>query len=262
MLHRLRHLFDYLFRRRRFEQVRPGFEPRHLLTFQLPVGYSPEERRAIMEREAEFASVPGVERVGANSHLPLDQDLPNWYGPYRPQGFSPQQADATAADFRSITPGYFATIGARLIEGRYFDGQDRIKGRQVTIIDEIVARSAWHGESPIGKTIEMQGDSRVVVGMVEHAKNHSLTEDVEPLVPAVRAKLNAQDLLRLVLWPDRFRYRIWCGGCAAGRPLAGHAVLWRVGARPVELWSCPAAAARRRAAGSRPGAPPWPTRRI
>ncbi len=200
----------------KMEQVRPGFEPRHLLTFQLPVGYSPEERRAIVEREAEFAAVPGVERVGAISHLPLDQDLPNWYGPYRAQGFSPQQADATAADFRSITPGYFATIGARLIEGRYFDGQDRIKGRQVTIIDEIVARSAWHGESPIGKTIEIQGDSRVVVGMVEHVKNHSLTEDVrgvlyfpvdqsprspltfvlragvEPLslVPAVRAKLH------------------------------------------------------------------------
>ena len=86
----------------------------------------------------------------------------------------------------------------------------------MTIIDEIVARSAWHGESPIGKTIEIEGDPRVVVGVVEHVKNHSLTEDVrgviyfpvdqsprspltfvlragvEPLslVPAVRAKLH------------------------------------------------------------------------
>jgi predicted permease len=200
----------------KMEQVRPGFEPRHLLTFQLPVGYSPEERRAIVDREAEFADVPGVERVGAISHLPLDQDQPNWYGPYRPQGTSPEEAAATAADFRSITPGYFATMGARLIEGRYFDQQDHIKGRQVMIIDEIVARSAWHGESPIGKTIEIEGDPRVVVGVVEHVRNHSLTEDVrgviyfpvdqsprspltfvlragvEPLslVPAVRAKLH------------------------------------------------------------------------
>ena len=30
----------------KMEQVRPGFEPRHLLTFHLPVGYSPAARRA------------------------------------------------------------------------------------------------------------------------------------------------------------------------------------------------------------------------
>jgi putative ABC transport system permease protein len=199
----------------KMEQVHPGFTATRLLTFQLSVGYSPEERRAIVDRETEIASVPGVERIGAISHLPLDHDLPNWYGPYRPQGTTPEQAAATAADFRSITPGYFAVMGARLIEGRYFDRQDRIDGRQVTIIDEIVARSAWHGESPIGKTIEIQGDPRVVVGVVAHVKNHSLTEEVrgviyfpvdqsprspltfvlragvEPLslVPAIRAKL-------------------------------------------------------------------------
>jgi predicted permease len=164
------------------EQVHPGFEPRHLLTFQFPVGYSPEERRAIVEREAELAAVPGVERVGAISHLPLDQDLPNWYGPYRPQGITQQQAATTASDFRSITPGYFAVMGARLIEGRYFDQQDRDGGRHVLIIDEVVARSAWHGESAIGRTIEIQGDPLTVVGVVEHVRNHSLTEDVRGVV--------------------------------------------------------------------------------
>jgi predicted permease len=169
----------------RVEQVHPGFEPRHLLTFQFPVGYSPEERRAIVEREAELAAVPGVERVGAISHLPLDQDLPNWYGPYRPQGATQQQAATTASDFRSITPGYFAVMGARLIEGRYFDQQDRDGGRRVLIVDEVVARSArsaWSGESPIGRTIEIQGEPLTVVGVVEHVRNHSLTEDVRGVV--------------------------------------------------------------------------------
>jgi putative ABC transport system permease protein len=166
----------------KMEQVHPGFEPRHRLTFQLPVGYSPEDRRAVVDWEAELAALPGVERVGAISHLPLDQDLPNWYGPYRPQGTTPHQAATTAADFRSITPGYFAAMGARLVEGRYFDHHDRADGRSVLIIDEVVARSTWPGESPIGRTIEIQGDPRTVVGVVEHVRNHSLTEDVRGVV--------------------------------------------------------------------------------
>src|SRR6266568_2150730 len=37
----------------KMEQVRPGFEPRNLLTFQMPVGYSPAARRAIVDWEAE-----------------------------------------------------------------------------------------------------------------------------------------------------------------------------------------------------------------
>src|SRR5262249_49216695 len=123
-----------------------------------------------------------VERIGAISHLPLDQDLPNWYGPYRPQGATQHQAATTATDFRSITPGYFAAMGARLIEGRYFDQQDRADGRPALIIDEVVGRSAWPGEAPIGRTIEIQGDARTVVGVVEHTRNHSLTEDVRGVV--------------------------------------------------------------------------------
>ena len=164
------------------EQVHPGFEPRHLLTFQFPVGYSPEERRAIVEREAELASVPGVERVGAISHLPLDQDLPNWYGPYRPQGITQQQAATTAADFRSITPGLLRRHGRAPHRGPLFRPTGSHGGRHVLIIDEVVARSAWPGESPIGRTIEIQGDPLTVVGVVEHVRNHSLTEDVRGVV--------------------------------------------------------------------------------
>jgi putative ABC transport system permease protein len=73
-------------------------------------------------------------------------------------------------------------MGARLLEGRYFDQQDREGGRAVLIIDELIARSTWPGESPIGRKIEIQGDSRTVVGVVEHVRNHSLTQDVRGVV--------------------------------------------------------------------------------
>jgi len=62
----------------KIQQVRPGFEPRHLLTFQLGWGrlLNPAVRfSTITDWETELAALPGVERVGAISHLPLD-DFP------------------------------------------------------------------------------------------------------------------------------------------------------------------------------------------
>lgn len=166
----------------RIEQAHPGFQPKQVLTFQLPVGYSPAERRATVEWETELASIPGVERVGAISHLPLDLDLPNWYGPYRPQGVTQDRAGALISDYRAITPGYFAAMGVRLLEGRPIDRQDLADSPPVGVIDELVARAEWPGESPIGRSIEMQGEKRTIVGVVEHVHNHSLIEDVRGIL--------------------------------------------------------------------------------
>jgi predicted permease len=146
------------------------------------VGYSPADRRATTEWEAELASIPGVERVGAISHLPLDLDLPNWYGPYRPQGATEDRTSAWISDYRAITPGYFAARGVRLIEGRPCDERDNPDAPPVTVIDEVVARTDWPGESPIGRWVDVQGEKRTIVGVVEHVHNHSLTENVRGIV--------------------------------------------------------------------------------
>jgi putative ABC transport system permease protein len=171
----------------KIERVRPGFEPRHLLAFQLSSGIPVT---GIADWEAQLAALPGVERVGAISHLPLDTDLPNWYGPYQPeglpQGIDAKQAATLVADLRCVTPGYFAAMGARLREGRYFDWQDRAGAQQVAIVDDLLARTTWPGQSAIGKKIvvEHAGENgfeprlSVVVGVVEHLHGHSLTKQV------------------------------------------------------------------------------------
>jgi putative ABC transport system permease protein len=170
------------------EQVRPGFEPRSLLTFQAGLGRAPNPGAVLVrekEWESKLASLPGVEKVGGVSHLPLD-DYPNWYSSYRLEGMSTNDASTTPADYRSVTPGYLDAMGVRLLEGRYFDDQDRAGGRMVAIVDELLAHTAWPGQNAIGKKIEAehvtaQGFVPVwseVVGVVEHVHNHSLTKQV------------------------------------------------------------------------------------
>lgn len=91
----------------RIENVPAGFEPQNLLTFQLAFGQTRNpamQRGAISEWEEQLAHLPGVQRAGATSHLPLD-DFPNWYSPYRPDGAASQKS-TLLADYRSVTPGY------------------------------------------------------------------------------------------------------------------------------------------------------------
>jgi hypothetical protein len=77
-------------------------------------------------------------------------------------------------------------MDARLVEGRYFNSLDRAGGRQVLIVDELLARSTWPGQSAIGKKIDAEHVTdrgflpvpSVVVGVVAHLHNHSLTREV------------------------------------------------------------------------------------
>lgn len=167
------------------QAVQPGFEAQHLLTFEIDLSAYRRQARInfVQEWESKLASLPGVASVGAVSHLPLD-DYPNWYSPYRPQGLSQNQASGLLADHRASTPGYLQAMGAKLLEGRYFDAQDRADGRSVVLVDDLLAHSVWPGQSAIGKKIEVEHVTKQgfvpvwseVVGVVEHIRNHSLSK--------------------------------------------------------------------------------------
>lgn len=167
----------------RIERAPVGFEPRQRLTFQIPPPASNAE--GLRDWERDLAALPGVEAVGAISHLPFDTDIPNWYGPYRPQGAA-AQSSGWISDLRCVTPGYFATAGARLVEGRYFNDQDGAGSRMVAIVDDVLARATWPGQSAVGQTLDaahltaqgFEDLSTVVVGVVEHLQSHSLTNVV------------------------------------------------------------------------------------
>jgi putative ABC transport system permease protein len=156
----------------------------------------------VLAWETKLSSLPGVEAVGATSHLPLD-DYPNWYSAYRPAEIPAAREGALLADHRCVTPGYFRAMGTRLIEGRDFDGRDSAIGQETAIVDEMLAREAWPGESAIGKQIESEHFTArgivpvmaTIVGVVEHTRNHSLTQNVRgeiylPYPQSVRSHLS------------------------------------------------------------------------
>ncbi len=175
------------------QKVDPGFNVERAaqaLTFEInpttAVRSSPELINFVAQLSDKLTGLPGVEAVGAISHLPLD-DYPNWYSPYARDGMTEAEKKGLMADHRAITPGYFQAIGATLLAGRGFDAQDRVDTRAVVVVDDLLARQTWPNESAIGKMIECESfqpngnfaqRKAEIVGVVKHIRHHSLTKEV------------------------------------------------------------------------------------
>jgi hypothetical protein len=61
-----------------------------------------------------------------------------------------------AASYRTVTPGWFAAIGARLVSGRLIDSRDRWDRPVVAVVDTALAQKAWAGEDAVGKAIKVE----------------------------------------------------------------------------------------------------------
>jgi len=172
----------------RVQQVNPGFTTAGALTFRVAVPfqrYRPPAAFNAFSRDLEqrLAAIPGVTGVGAISHLPYD-DQPNWGGGYLPEAVA-DPSTAPTADYRTITPGLFAAIGVRPIEGRGFTETDQDGKNPVVIIDDRLAQRLWPGRSAVGQRIVVDPGSQgvptqkaTIVGVVPHLRLRSLIADM------------------------------------------------------------------------------------
>jgi hypothetical protein len=134
--------------------VDPGFKPAHVLTFEtdLPADRQPLERSHYFDRVVErLLALPGVQAAGGVSELPMagTESKAGVYIEGRPV---PTQADQVMiASSQKVTPGYFATLGIRLLRGRLLEPGDTAGKPLVAVIDDTMARDYWPNEDPIGK---------------------------------------------------------------------------------------------------------------
>src|ERR1700722_15626923 len=171
------------------QRVEPGFRPQNIISFRvtIPNNRYPKNEdvsRFVHELELKMGAIPGVQSVGSIFQLPFTGSGAQM--PYAYNAETSQKWESISADWRPITPGFFPTVGARLLEGRNFTDADDANHPIVVIVDDLLARRAWPGESAIGKKLEIESLSRkdnprlfaIVVGVVAHLRVHDLTRDV------------------------------------------------------------------------------------
>ncbi len=165
------------------QNIKPGFESRGLLTFQLlgPKYAVPEQRGALTREIRErLISIPGVRNVTAATPFPL-ADV---FYPVR-WGTGQALTDASkfqAVDYQVVLPGYFETLQTPLIAGRTFADADNAPQRNVVIVDEFLAAKAFPDKAAVGKRILVrirtpEPEWVEVIGVVAHQRSASLAEN-------------------------------------------------------------------------------------
>jgi len=83
-----------------------------------------------------------------------------------------------------VTPGYFQTIRAKLIKGRYFSEGEASSKRAVVVVNRAFAKKYFPEEDPIGKQIgntQLTPDSlKEIIGVVEDIRDGSLASEIWP----------------------------------------------------------------------------------
>jgi predicted permease len=167
----------------RVEDVRPGFDPRGVMTagLTLPRTRYPDNARRIAFYRAladRLSAIPGV--TGAALGLPLPFSGSGASASFRIQEKPTGPGDpGPHGDIRRISPAYFQALSIPLKAGRYFTDQDREGTERVAIIDENLARQYWQGENPIGFHIRggAPGGPATIVGVVGHVRHSDLAAD-------------------------------------------------------------------------------------
>jgi len=126
------------------------------------------------------AGLPGVVKSASVSDLPMGWQYSG--GPFEVADKpSPSGESRPHAHQMEASPGYFATLGIPIVAGRGFAESDSPQAEPVVIVNDLLARSIWPGEDPIGKQIRSWEGSpwRRVVGVVRCVRHGGPTDEFE-----------------------------------------------------------------------------------
>jgi putative ABC transport system permease protein len=175
------------------QRVDPGFDARNVVTFNAPVQilkYITSTKRANFANELadRLRAIPGVERVGGVTPLPLAGGEQYSVGSYGRVGGPDEVYRANKADYKAVLPGYFEAMRIRLLSGRTFEQLDnREEALDVAIIDRKLAKRVFGEENPLGadllvdhfneKTFSLERLPVRIVGVVDNVRSASLAAE-------------------------------------------------------------------------------------
>ena len=166
--------------------VDPGFEPAHVLTFQVLQSTSPrpEEQRVFAETFVErLRGVPEVQSAAYGRQLPLVQLQDSLTVTLR-RGDVDVTLAGEGADVRFVSRDYLKTMGIPIVAGRGLTEADGEGRPGVVVINDALARRSFAGSTPVGQIILFgpQGH-RVpleIVGVAGNVRQFGLDRAPEP----------------------------------------------------------------------------------
>lgn len=137
------------------EKARPAFETAHVLAVNLPVMYfgkTPDQvREFYRDVKDRISSLPGVAHVSSGFSVPWrdGRELSLSFSFAADGARRENGQDDLRAVFRTVSPGFFETLGVPLLEGRDFKDSDKDGSERVVIISQSLAQQLYPGRDAV-----------------------------------------------------------------------------------------------------------------
>ncbi len=156
-------------------RIDPGFGNRNLLLVGLDPGlngYPPEATARMMDAVLDrVRAIPGVRSVSLGDSVPLTME--GTQNTFVAENAAVEQS--IPADIYSVSPGYFDTLGIRLLAGADF--REARPSSDVVIVNQAAAAKAFPGQPAVGRRIQYFGRSLRIAAVVATTKIRSIGED-------------------------------------------------------------------------------------
>ena len=169
----------------RLTRVNPGFDPAHVQTFRLRLPDSKYDKpemsiRAVRELRRRISELPGVNRVGITSGIPLGRQ--NEFGYWlegQPEPANQLQWPVSLMYF--VDEDLCKTLGIPLLAGRMLSERDTGDTPPVVLVDDEFVRIHFGGDvqAALGRRLRFKGEDepwREIVGVVGHVTHYGLEE--------------------------------------------------------------------------------------
>ncbi len=170
--------------------VEPGFtDAAHLETMRIAI---PEtmiaDPRMVTRMEQEItdkiAAIPGVRSVGYAVGGPMEGVDANW-DTLRVEGKNYEGGEPPLRMFNYVSPGFFSTMGTRIVAGRDFTWADLYGLRSMVMVSENFARENWgSAANAVGKRVRQftKMPWQEVIGVVEDVRVHGVDEKAPAII--------------------------------------------------------------------------------
>jgi putative ABC transport system permease protein len=174
------------------EKTQPPFETAHVLAVNLPVmaeGKTPDQVRDFYrEVSRRVSTLPGVQHVSSGFGVPWrDGRALSISFTFSVEGARRDKDEDPRARFRSISPGFFETLGVPIVEGRDFRDTDRDGAERVVIISRSVAQRLFPGREAVDRHLQWTDGVMKFIGIsTEPRRIIGVVPDVddENIIPA------------------------------------------------------------------------------
>jgi predicted permease len=158
-----------------------GFQARSVVTLRIDPGRhftSRDVRAASLEAMLDqMRLAPGIDAAGLTDSLPLGRNRQWSIGA---KGRIYERGEKPHAYVHVVSEGYLQAMGISLTQGRDFSVDDDGSHPPVLLVNETLARLLWPGADPLGRSAELYGGERQVVGVVRDVRHLSVAQGSGP----------------------------------------------------------------------------------